>query len=116
LAQRFVLEARSRKVEAGDQRVDASEAFDGGIDEMQAGGGFREVAGHSQYLRAGSLHLASGVAQGALLAGGHDDKSALVCQSERGRLADPTRGAGDDRYFTAETEVHPSPFAQRALS
>src|SRR5438445_2781856 len=89
-----------------DERVDASESFDTGVDEMHTGGLFRQVAGHGQYLCPGSLHLSGRVAQCVLVPGSHDDAGALAGQHQRGCLADATRGAGDDRYLTAETEVH----------
>ena len=108
-----VIKAARRSVDAGYQRVDAAEALGSSRYEALAVLGIRQIAGNRKGIIA---DLGGSFPQRGFVARGHHDSRAFTGEDKRGRLADATRGAGNDRHFTGESEVHPSSFAQRGLS
>jgi hypothetical protein len=82
--------------------------------ELLDGGLAADVGRDGERARADRLALLRDGAQRRLGAGGEHDAGALARESERGRAADPARGAGDDDDAACEVARHahaPTPFA-----
>jgi hypothetical protein len=102
----LVFVAGGGEMDAVDEDIDPAKATDGGLHKTFGIVGEGQVARDGEDIHVVRLDSRRGAPERVFAARSEDEAATLSGQREGSVATDAARGAGDDRHFTSETQVH----------